>query len=856
MSKGLVFSSPTPNDQGGIISNECIDFSRFEKNPLLLEEHHWIVDYILGTVDNWRIENGEWVCDPLFHLETERSKERSGMYKKGALRACSIGGEAVWKMNVTGTEYERSPEGYRICEMFDVYEISLVALPSNPDAVQKFGAKIYEGEELERVKQTLITLSSKFKRKSMETTTEDVVLTAEEKQAIVAQRKAASDAKAKEDAEATRLSTELQTKIEAAHNSGKKTGIGWLDNILGLGGRGSNITINVGGQTTPAPVSFENEPDTKEPGKILEPAQPGPIGLKASEKAKAEYEKAKDKAEECMEKAKKAKEDADGEDATDEMKSAAKKSLEAADEAMKACETAKAAYEKVQKKEDDGEEGEPDKNTNAATGGKNRTTNNSRPMKKSFEDLQAEHVKLAVDPITRHQARVKANYTGKPFTRLMASKDSEDERIIARALCSDVAGKEISSYRTVVESIMSDAKLNAIASKVNFHMNVGQGQVTNWMNSQNRNNPNERRGGTSLQQLGAQLDRGYINAWGRDNVMRQMTTLGTSDALLASPDLQAIEWLSMFIFLLYASSAWKTFVPTLPADITGRNLGVVWANSNTIPTIYRGTQPTNPTVLAPNDTPVAASMTPFFMQPMQWTPWTEHMLRYDQMSTGTAAGFAEMNQYIDDNLLYYASQNVPSSSIITSSGLSGYQTTAQALTIAPGTPNSFYYNETFNGSVKAPTLNDIIGVEQLYRNQNFDLENIRSVMVIDPIMEAALARDPETKSLLTRFVADNGKELMGYKHTVFETRSRVAIYDPVSGQMKDPYGTIPSTALSCGLGFIPNQIAILLGLLDVFMVQSPQNYGYIISADVREGLAALRANFAGLSAYTYANNNV
>lgn len=839
MSKGLVFSSPAPNDQGGIIPNEVIDLSRYRLNPVLLLEHRWTAEFLIGTTGNWRMENGEWVCDPEFHLETQVSKENAGMYNKGALRAASIGGEAIWKMNSTGTEYERDADGNRICEKFYLYEISLVALPSNPEAVAKNAApRCYEKHELAALTSSLTTLSTKFHRHTMDTTIDTVELTPEELQAA-------------KEAKKTRLAAEKAAKEQAdkealaAAGADKKGSV--LDFIKGLVGLGGNISINAG---TPAMPNQSDAADTSQPSKDLVPDQPKPIGLSAKEKAQKELDAAKEKAEKATEKVKKAKEKAEKENASDEDMEDYKSCMKEAEAAMKECE---AAEKKVKEAEDKKDDEEPE--TNAAGKGKHITIASAKPMKKTTEelkaDLEGQRIKLAATPTEREQARVKADYTGKTITQLLSSKDTNDQNIINRALYADPASKDIAAYKALLGAVMADGKFAAVTEKARFHMNIAEGMAKSWAG-----NPDARTGGVTPAHLAAQLNRGFVRGFGTDNVMRDVTTLGSSANLLASPDLFAIEWLTLFIFQLYASSAWKTKVPTLAATVTGKNLGVVWAASSGSPTIYRGAQPSNPTNSINTDVPVAMSLTPYFLQPRIFTPWTMHQVRYDQMTTSWASDFAFMNQYIDDNLLYTLANIVPAASIITASGLSGYQTAAQTVNIAPNTPNSFYFNSGFAGSLMAPVLNDIIGIEQVYRNQNFDLETLEAVLVCDPIQEAALARDPEAKNFLTRWIADNGKELLKFKHTIIETRSRVAAYDPVSGQMKDPEGSIPSTTVSSGLGFIPSQVAIGLGMLDVFMVQSPSNYGYVMSADVREGINALRPGVQGLTAFTYKAANV
>jgi hypothetical protein len=166
-------------------------------------------------------------------------------------------------------------------------------------------------------------------------------------------------------------------------------------------------------------------------------------------------------------------------------------------------------------------------------------------------------------------------------------------------------------------------------------------------------------------------------------------------------------------------------------------------------------------------------------------------------------------------------------------------------------PNSFYYNPSFVGSLKKPVLNDLIVLEQLYKRQNFMLEQEKAVLVMDPTMDRYISQDPETKSLLTRWVNSDGGELPKFKNTLLHERSRVAIYDPATGQVKDPNGIIPATSVSAGISFIPSQIGMGLGMLDVFMIQDPTAYGYKMSADIRIGIVPLRANYDGTTLYTY-----
>jgi len=308
---------------------------------------------------------------------------------------------------------------------------------------------------------------------------------------------------------------------------------------------------------------------------------------------------------------------------------------------------------------------------------------------------------------------------------------------------------------------------------------------------------------------------------------------------------------------LFPTTSWKSAIPMFGASMASANTGFIWANITATPTVYKGTSPAPASDYTYGDTAVALSLTPYWLQPMLWKPLDMHQLRYDQQSTGWAQAFAIMNSVIDDNLIYTLASTVPAAAIVPTSGKSGYQTAANTFNIpSSGAGNSFYWNNAYNGDLNLPVLNDILAIEQIYRNQNFSLEREKGVLVLDSIGERYLCQDPETKSLLTRFISSNTEEFLGYKHTMFDVRSRVAMYDLATKQVKDINAGMPATAVSAMLGFIPSQIGMGVGMLDVYMVQDPANYGYRMSADLRIGVVPLRANFYGTTLYTYAAGNV
>ena len=823
--KRIVFNTSTPNDQGGIIPNEAIDFTRFNKNPVLLLEHSW-GSAPLGIMTDIKIIDGKYTGVPVFHRLTDLSRQYADMYEGGFIKACSIGGFSEWKTNAAG-QPQLDRDGNRVCAKFDLYEISICSLPSNQDAVTLSAlepdVKIYEKTEMATISYKITTLSTQFKlSQPMDKTPEQ----------LAAEKAAADKLKAAED-EVTRLKAEKE-KLEARAGGASEvpnelpgvlqTILSFAKDLLGLKADKVEATTGLPEGSTTQPTPAKQDPTTITLPKTT---------LK-SDKAKKDMDDAKDEAEKAVEKAKQSKTKADAEDASDEMKSTHAANMAEAQKALNHAVQCEATYNAALKEEADALAAKPapEKTTNAATPP-------AKPQMKTLEELKAEQVQLAAAP--DHRARVNSQQSrGLTFSALHSAweKDpnSGDGRIFSRVMTTNAGAKDIADYAVVLNSIINDEKYKAVIEKTRLNMNVGQAEMPSLMA-----NP-KLRGGLNLLQLAAKLNNGSVSVMGRDNVLREQTNLTSTDTLLASPDLFAVEWLPMAIFQLFPSNSWKQDIPVFSAQETGNNTGLIWANVAADPTIYKGAQPNNPSNYSYTDTAVALTLAPYWLQPMIWTPMTMHQLRYDQMSTGWAQAFAKWGTVMDDNLIYTLASTVPAGAVVPTSGSS----------FVPGSgANKFYYNPSFATAIKAPAYNDIFALEQVYNNQNFNLDNEKPILVIDPIMTRYIKQDPDTKSLLTRFIKSDESEVLKIGNTTLIPRSRVAVYDPSTSQVKDPNASIPSTASSAAIGFIPSNVGIGLGMLDVFMVQSPGAYGYIMSADTRIGIVPLRANFNGTSLYTY-----
>jgi hypothetical protein len=870
MPKRLVFTNQTPNDKGSIIPNSVIRWDRFRKNPVCLKNHDWNSD----PIGFWTAiqhdqglsvsQNGDLSGIPVLHDITDVARITKQLYESGNLRGASIGGIATYKADPSGRRDKEgnlmpyiNAQGLMECTEFDLYEISLVTLPSNEDAVTTDGitmqlglsARCYTKEEIQRIEGNMLTLSTKYNLQPMNPTENPTPAPAPASPAPAAEPAKPAAAIVKPETFGVNTQGDMVT-MKASELPGFMEKI--VKNVAQVLGFARHNAEPTSPKDTPTELPASDRP--------LHVPQPEPIGLKGA-KEKAEMETALSSAETALKAAHALKSKGESDKATDEEKEAYKTACNKAEECMRAAQLAVEKYSTALKAESDGDDEEMETDKKPKTHATVKTTNQAtppaaapaKPQIKTLEELKTMGANLRQPPL---HVRVGAGAAGRTLTELSADK-KDGVPILMRVMARDTAQKHLEDYEVVLNSIINDRKYAAIVEKTRVLMNVSEAAVVDMRHGRGPLANPDARPGLSLQQIAQQLASGEVEYMGRDNVLRRMVGLTSTDNALAAPALNTIEWLPLAIFKLFPSTSWKNPIPLFGAQMTGANTGIIWANVEADPTIYKGNQPVNPANYTYSDQGVSLSLTGYWLQPMLWTPLTMHQLRYDQMATGWAQAFAKWNAVMDDNLLYTLASVVPTTAILLSTGISGYQTQPASFYVnGVANINNFYWNPAFVGNLLSPVLNDTITLEQIYNQQDFPMEDMEARLVIDPIMEARLKMDPESKSLLTRFVTDDGKDLLKYSHTVYNQRSRVAIYDPASGQVKDPNGVIPATALSAGLGFIPSQVGLGLGMLDVFMVQDPTNYGYKMSADIRIGANALRSDFKGLSLYTYGPVNV
>lgn len=117
-----------PNSYGFTIPTEGIGLKRFTKNPVMLNSHYNSTHSVLGSWDDVKVEKGLLTGLPVFDIEDEDAAKIAGKVERGFIKSCSMG---VW--------FKRDDlkyiAGKLILVKCELYEVSIVAVPSNANAI-------------------------------------------------------------------------------------------------------------------------------------------------------------------------------------------------------------------------------------------------------------------------------------------------------------------------------------------------------------------------------------------------------------------------------------------------------------------------------------------------------------------------------------------------------------------------------------------------------------------------------------------------------------------------------------------------------------------------------------------------
>lgn len=802
--KRIVFTNENPNSHGIIVRDNTIDFSRYNINPIILGNHDW-KSLPIGRMTDIRKESVGYSGIPQFHGITEESKVYQQLYEQGWLSTSSIGGMMTFRKDLKGKQVKDdkgnviatlNEQGYMETEYVDLYEISLPAIPSNPTAAteealaQTFDCVNYQNEEIENITGKLVTLSSELETLNLVTMAKK-----KEDEAVVEQ---VAEVQAEKSAEET--ATTKPPKVRAVRLSGA------FDMIRDL--------ISLAKVTLQHPEGeYGDMPIEQEPEKAVEKSS-----VEMAEKESVEVEVEIDKKEE--EKVE------ETEACKNEVTASVAEPVEVVNEVKQ---------EEV---------------TLSVADSQKEVKMSEIPQMKSAEELT--NLNLAAAPDN------KINFKpGVTFTQLSADK-GEGEQIIARVLSANKEGKQINDYSVVLNALMADPKYKPFIENTRFHLNANMEDMESTRSTLDKVD-RKHSFGVSFKEVAERLNQGVVLGidWKAGNKDARRTTFST-DSAFSSLDTTAVEWLPTVIFALFPKRSWREDIPVFSIYNTERNLGIIWTQIAANAAVYRGTVSIPVAHYTYSDTAVGLKLVPYWLQPTRWTPLDMHLKRYDMFSTGMEQNLRNMNAKIDDDLLYTLGAGALANSRILYTGGPIDSTQPSNFTIGSGGNgvDAFYFNSAFSGSLLKPGFNDIMKIEQAFSYQNFDLEQEKTVLIGDSITYSYLKQDKATQSMLTRWINENGSDVQKISHTKLHERSRVVAYDPTGGTIIDTNAAgavIPATTQSANLAIVPSQVGIGLGMIDVFFVQDPANYGFVHSMNMRTGIRGLRSDYKGVTLYAYSN---
>ena len=128
------------NDRGWRLSNAGLDRSRYDKNPVLLYQHD--PDRLIGKCTDLRIEGSRLIGSFEFDTEDDTAQEVYRKMNSGFLKGAS---PMLYVREITQTEGE--PD---VVTEWELFEVSVVTLPSNPGALKlcsEYGFPLSKDEE-------------------------------------------------------------------------------------------------------------------------------------------------------------------------------------------------------------------------------------------------------------------------------------------------------------------------------------------------------------------------------------------------------------------------------------------------------------------------------------------------------------------------------------------------------------------------------------------------------------------------------------------------------------------------------------------------------------------------------------
>lgn len=152
MPKPFVFNDENQaNSYGFRILTAGISLKRFKNNPVMLDQHYNSTSAVLGLWENLTIDKALLLGEPVFDTEDETALKISGKVERNIIKSCSMG--ITFKredLKIIGEEL--------IMTKCELYECSIVAVPSNANSIRLYAAESGTRLKDEEIKQLCLCL--------------------------------------------------------------------------------------------------------------------------------------------------------------------------------------------------------------------------------------------------------------------------------------------------------------------------------------------------------------------------------------------------------------------------------------------------------------------------------------------------------------------------------------------------------------------------------------------------------------------------------------------------------------------------------------------------------------------------
>lgn len=120
------------NSYGFRILNSGISLDRFKANPVMLDDHYNSTRAVLGRWANVRLDGALLKADDEFDIEDLDTEKIAGKVKRGFINGASMG------VTFNRDYMKQQPDGTYLLEKCELYEASIVAIPSNANGLRLF----------------------------------------------------------------------------------------------------------------------------------------------------------------------------------------------------------------------------------------------------------------------------------------------------------------------------------------------------------------------------------------------------------------------------------------------------------------------------------------------------------------------------------------------------------------------------------------------------------------------------------------------------------------------------------------------------------------------------------------------